>query len=377
MRSRLIPFVFAASLAVPAPAFSLGGVLDTVNQTINTTKNAKDTVGKVSSNAPAPGSAANAPSLAGANAGTGGSGQDPSGGADHPVLSRYAGSTVYTYGSSNYASAPVIVRSGKDVAQQQFEGKITNRLYLAPAGKTPLEVYRNYQAALKNGGFTVLFECEAPQCDKSHFVDAPGPFYVKAFRLVADANWEKYDPDMNDMPHPDDDYYISAQKSGPNGVTTVQIALTAHTSGQRVEQFVQVIDSANMDMGQVTVNAEAISNALKESGKIALYGILFDTNKAVLKPESAPALEQMAKALKADPSIKVYIVGHTDNQGSLEANQTLSQRRAEAVVTALSTQYSIPVARMTARGVANLSPVASNGSEDGRGKNRRVEMVLY
>lgn len=96
----------------------------------------------------------------------------------------------------------------------------------------------------------------------------------------------------------------------------------------------------------------------------------------ILRHDSAAQLGEMATVLKASPALSVFIVGHTDNQGEFAANTTLSQKRAEAVVAALSGRYGIAPARLMARGVANLAPVSNNTSEDGRAKNRRVEMIV-
>ena len=130
-----------------------------------------------------------------------------------------------------------------------------------------------------------------------------------------------------------------------------------------------------MPAGQVTVDANALQAGLQAEGKIALYGIFFDTGKAALKPESAPQLEQMGKLLQSQPALNVYVVGHTDNQGVLEANLVLAQQRAQAVAMALSTTCKINAKRIIAKGVANLAPVASNATEEGRARNRRVELV--
>ena len=111
------------------------------------------------------------------------------------------------------------------------------------------------------------------------------------------------------------------------------------------------------------------------TGRVALYGILFDTGKADVKPESKPALEEIAKLLKSDSNLKLRVVGHTDNQGSLDGNIALSKRRAESVNAALVGQYGISGQRLSAFGVADLAPVASNAQEEGRSKNRRVELV--
>jgi len=104
-------------------------------------------------------------------------------------------------------------------------------------------------------------------------------------------------------------------------------------------------------------------------------GILFDTGKADIKPESHPALQEVAKLLKGDPKLKVYVVGHTDNVGGLVANMDLSKRRAASVVLALTTEFGVPAAQLQSYGDGPYAPVASNDSEDGRALNRRVELV--
>ena len=95
----------------------------------------------------------------------------------------------------------------------------------------------------------------------------------------------------------------------------------------------------------------------------------------MLKPESDAAVAEIAKMLQADPALKVYVVGHTDNVASLDLNMKLSQARADSVVQALVAKHGIAAARLTGRGVGPLCPVASNDAEDGRAKNRRVELV--
>ncbi len=125
----------------------------------------------------------------------------------------------------------------------------------------------------------------------------------------------------------------------------------------------------------VVADAEAMKGGLAEEGHVEVPGIFFDFNKSVVKAESKPALDEVAKLLRADPSLKVYVVGHTDGVGTLDVNLRLSKARAEAVVKALETGYGIPAARLTSYGVGPLAPVASNDTEDGRARNRRVELV--
>jgi outer membrane protein OmpA-like peptidoglycan-associated protein len=116
---------------------------------------------------------------------------------------------------------------------------------------------------------------------------------------------------------------------------------------------------------------------LARAGRVAIYGTYFDTDKADLKPESKPILAEIAKLLKQDPTLTLYVVGHTDSVGSLEPNMDLSPRRAEATVKALVSEYGVDPKRPKPFGVGPLSPVASNDTDPGRAKNRRVELPPY
>jgi len=126
---------------------------------------------------------------------------------------------------------------------------------------------------------------------------------------------------------------------------------------------------------EVVANAEVFANDIRATGHAAIYGIYFDTAKATIKPESAQAIEEVAKLLKADADLKIYVVGHTDNVGGVEGNLKLSQDRAEAVAQALIRTHGIAAARLKAYGCGLFAPMASNDNEEGRAKNRRVELV--
>lgn len=137
---------------------------------------------------------------------------------------------------------------------------------------------------------------------------------------------------------------------------------------------VSVIEKEAMEQ-DVTADASSMASSIKETGKVALYGIYFDTGKSVLKPESSSALQEIAKLLSSDQTLKLYVVGHTDNTGAFDANIKLSMDRATAVVNALVTQHSVAAARLKAFGDGPTAPVASNEKEEGRALNRRVELV--
>lgn len=138
--------------------------------------------------------------------------------------------------------------------------------------------------------------------------------------------------------------------------------------------FLTIIEKQSMAQ-EVKASADLFQSGLRATGHVEVPGIYFDTGKSELKPESDAAVGEIAKLLKADTALKVYVVGHTDNVASLDLNTRLSQARAEAVVQALVGKHGIAAARLVGRGVGPLAPVASNDAEDGRSKNRRVELV--
>ena len=302
--------------------------------------------------------------------------QDAPGGKDSPYVSRYTGSNLYVYGDEPLGSAKVLITGKTGPELQDVEGRISNRFYWGPKGVGPLEVHRNFVRALQGGGYQVMYACEESKCiqarTQSVVTDLP-----RQVRWKQDNAFAK---NLFDSGTQRGFHWITARKPMGKGHLWVQVGVSSSDDQSpydgRVRQFVQVIEPAEAEMGKVTVDAKAIGDALGREGRIALYGVLFDTNKAVLRPDSADQLRQMADALRANPALKVFIVGHTDNQGDFEANLGLSQRRAQAVAEKLGSEYGIAAARMTARGVANLSPLASNADEAGRARNRRVELVV-
>lgn len=124
----------------------------------------------------------------------------------------------------------------------------------------------------------------------------------------------------------------------------------------------------------VVANAESLAGMIKETGKAAVYGIYFDTDKSEVKPESAPTIAEVVKLLNATPALKLYVVGHTDNVGGFDHNVKLSQSRAASVVNALVGK-GIVASRLVPFGAGPTSPAAANTTEEGRAKNRRVELV--
>lgn len=137
---------------------------------------------------------------------------------------------------------------------------------------------------------------------------------------------------------------------------------------------VQVVEKQLMKQ-EVTADAASLAGSIKQTGKASIYGIYFDTGKSEIKPESEPSLKEIAKMVQADSKLKLYVVGHTDNVGTFDSNLKLSKDRADAVVKALVAKYSIAASRLQPFGAGPTAPVSSNLTEEGRAKNRRVELV--
>lgn len=309
--------------------------------------------------------------------------------ADHPVLKRFTGSVLAGYAQQDWAQRSFPDASGVSKTENDkfahpvsIEGKVTRLFYLGPLGKSPLEVYRNYQQALLAAGFKVTWQCEseAQGCAKAYFA-------VGDSERAQGMQWAP--GNLPSATRPDTTWNLEMAISHEqarmmvgtltNGGRTLNLLLFTSVAGyaetNRAATYVEIVEPKAMPTGQVTVDAKAIGAGLQAEGRVAFYGLFFDTGKTDVKPESNAQLDQMAVTLKAQPALKVLIVGHTDNVGSIDANLALSEGRAKAVVAAL-TQRGIAANRLQARGIANFAPVASNASEDGRAKNRRVEMVL-
>jgi flagellar motor protein MotB len=300
---------------------------------------------------------------------------------DHPLVSRYAGSDILGYETRDFASLALVLSpqtsdpaSGAPVVAQgmRVEGKLTRILYASPAERSSLEVARNYQEALTQAGFQVLFQCGQEQCGQR----LAAYLYPLERKLKNSGQIGEYA-----LEFPRDQQFICAKLGRPQG----DVYLMVYTAVCGINNFketynhpitlLEIIETKPMATAMVKVDALAMAKDIAAKGSVAVYGIYFDHDKAEVKPESGEALAEIAKLLQAQPALKVYLVGHTDNVGALPYNLQLSQQRAEAVVKALASRHGIAAARLTPKGVGPLAPVASNQAEEGRAKNRRVELV--
>jgi OmpA-OmpF porin, OOP family len=282
---------------------------------------------------------------------------DVAGSKDFPGIGRFRGSVISGYQVKDFDAARLQAapfKDGKPAAARRLEGRVTRIAYRTGAGPTILEVARNFETQLAKGGFETLVACDTDACGGIPFTEAidvlPIPqMWVDGF-----------------------DYRYYAGRKAEGGRETYASVLVSKNNDQIYAQLT-VVQIAGLE--NKMVDAAAMAKGLGENGHIALYGIYFDTDKAVIKPESRPTLDEIAKLLTGQPRLNVIIVGHTDSQGSFDYNMNLSRQRAEAVAAALVHTYKIAKARLRTAGVGLLAPVGSNATDEGRALNRRVELV--
>lgn len=301
---------------------------------------------------------------------------DVEGAKDHPLVGRYDGATAVFYKESDFDEAALLKaphdynallerndtkdRSGDDWLK--VEGRITEIRYEGPEGRSSLEIMRNFEKALGGEGFKKLFACSDADCLTGKLRDN---------YLIG----QQVDPtNGNSGAYQDHARYLLAELKGEDG--PVYAALLVSEAGPLITTFVKVVETKDMEGDKVSVpTSDDMKEAIADKGKIDLYGILFDFDKDTLRPESKETLDQIAQLLEQNAELKLQIVGHTDNRGTAGYNMDLSERRAEKVVEALVTEYKIDEDRLSYSGAGATMPVASNATEEGRAKNRRVELV--
>jgi Outer membrane protein and related peptidoglycan-associated (lipo)proteins len=266
-------------------------------------------------------------------------------------------------------SSPVAYEKSK-----QIEGLVSYYTYLAPAGRTPTEVFRNYKQEFQRLGIQTLYEKNAGQ---------PGWFGPTFDQIAEDSDIKQI------LGYDEAEERVLVGKTKDANPSYYVVFVTAYKDGvipERLQNKVKkdlalaeivVVTPEQMEKKMTFVNADDMKQALHDSGKVALYGVYFDTDKDVVKSESQPTLDEIAKLLKSEPSLRLHVVGHTDNQGKPEYNLELSRRRAANVVRELTAKMGVASSRLDSFGCGLYSPVAPNVTEDGRAKNRRVELVEW
>ena len=254
--------------------------------------------------------------------------QDAKGCVESKIVSRMPGCSIARCENKDFASAPMPRHKGeRNPGAPQVEGRLERTLYICPKDKSPLELGRNTESALRDAGFEVLYT----------------DVYVGGKR-----------------------FWMTARK----GAYWVNLAIVGEGYDLTVVQ--------QKAMEQVmTANADGWAKQVEQTGRVSVYGIHFDTGKSSIRADSEPALSEVAKLLQKNASWAMVVAGHTDNVGARDMNLGLSRQRAEAVIEWLA-GHGVERSRLVAAGFGDTRPVAQNADDEGRQKNRRVDLVkLY
>lgn len=253
-----------------------------------------------------------------------------------------------------------------------IEGTLQRRLYVGPEGTSAFDLFSNYRNALVQGGFDILFECVERACGSPNALLGKTVIYGpdrKLKNLKAQSEFALYIAG--------EEHYLAARSADGTRHIAVYVAQNQENSiseqaAGRAAVHIDLITSAAL--AEKMIDAAAMAKGITDEGHVALDNVYFDFGTATLTPEARPAIAEMVKLLTENPSLKVYIVGHTDWVGDPATNQALSEQRAQAVVAAL-VQAGIAGERLGAAGMGLYAPRASNTTEAGRTLNRRVELV--
>jgi outer membrane protein OmpA-like peptidoglycan-associated protein len=330
--------------------------------------------------------------------------QDLDGTQDHPLLKRYEGSFIVAHDGNAFDEFALPTGPLQEDADQErrdqhnnhwfapaqrleLEGRTTRLVYVVPAGRSSLEVMRNYQDELEALGGKVLFTCKGEACGGDPGRSSSGGGGEMSLAMVLYPEERINDPAFSNghcalTERIKDQRYLAVELPAQQAhVSVLAYTLKAGSSctalDGRTVAVVDVIESQGREQKMVKVDAAEMARAIATTGRVALYGILFDFDRATVKAASAPVLTEIAALLQSNSDLKLLVVGHTDMAGTFDYNRTLSQRRAEAVVTALVRDHDIDKARLLPVGVSFAAPLASNQTEEGRAQNRRVELVQY
>ena len=308
---------------------------------------------------------------------------DAPGCADPPSLPRFEGARILGCQADETGEAVLPLAAWNPDPDVSFwdssvrlDGRRTRIVYAIPPGRSSQEVMRAYRKALVDLGYEVLFECAGfHACGVGVDAVYSDPAYGK--RLAAPptaagafAQDTVREPRILVAKGPAADgsafvFVFAAQQDNP----------ADPEAGKRVAAFVEAVVSQGPEQRLVLLKASELAQGIDLDGHVPVYGIHFDPDLAEIKPESQDQLGEIAKLLEGRPDLSVHVVGHTDNQGDLAHNLDLSRRRAEAVVAALTRDFAIAPARLSAHGIASLAPIAPNTADEGRLMNQRIELV--
>lgn len=299
---------------------------------------------------------------------------DIEGSKDYPTISRFEGAIIEFYKETKWGTYKLPVSDKGTMSWNKpmsLEGKVTRIQYSVSKDNNAAFVLHNYKAGFKKSGYDIMI---AIANEELGFSDRPHTWHAKYYEAggyFEGLNNAKFGLGIK-FPSWNNNHSFLVARGHEAGKDIYAIVYTI-VLGNYTLITQDVIEVEAVETGLISV--DNISTDITKKGHIAIYGIHFETGKSVLKPESTESLKTIADYINANTEKGFFIVGHTDNKGDFESNMILSEERAKSVITELTTKYSVNAEQLKAYGVASLSPVYSNITEEGRAKNRRVEIV--
>jgi len=254
------------------------------------------------------------------------SAQDVAGSKDHPLFNRMPGYKIEAYEEKDFDVYDKFRdKNGKETSVEGHYYFISYYINKGEKAATDVQITRNFINAVTEIGGKVIYEKK-------------------------------------------DDVYLNLVKD--NKETWVRVRTKNRGAGYQM----WIIEKALMEQ-DIVADPKAMGDDIERTGRVAVYGIYFDTDSYTIKPESDPTLKAISELLKTKSNLNLYVVGHTDMTGDFDHNMKLSENRAKAVVDALVKDYGISAKRLIAKGDGPLAPVSTNKTDEGRQLNRRVELV--
>lgn len=314
---------------------------------------------------------------------------DTPGSADPPGLKRFEGAEIFFQSKSDFDALKFALQKVEwDVSKAvvkpfqstTVEGRRITTYYRLPERVSTLEAFRAYRQEFEEAGFEIVFaargeELETPSYNNQiarEVYDMRGIYSTPEEK----AQWPFQHTDERQAG------YVVARKSGADGATTwvsAYVVPNTHNNWLKIPEGITLARVDHLEVGarkqrMAFVASTEMAEKIALDGRIALYGIEFDFDSDRIRDSAEPTLAEIAKLLREKPQLAILVVGHTDTQGSFDYNRKLSQRRADAVVARL-VALGVAKERLFPVGVGFAAPIATNATDEGRAKNRRVELV--
>ena len=293
---------------------------------------------------------------------------------DYPLLSRFEGSIIEFYNETKWGKylLPVSEKGSIDWnGPMALEGRVIRTQYTVSPDNNSEFVLHNYKAAFKNAGFDVLIAIANEELGVSDRPHTWNDTYYVGGGYYNGLNNGKFGMGKNFPTWNNNHCFIAAR--GRESGKDIYAVIYAIVDEKYTLITQDIIEVESVDTG--LVSADNISKDISFTGHIAIYDIHFDGDKASIKPESAEALSVVANYLKSNSDKDYFIVGHAAGIGDFDLGIDLSVARAKAVMEELIIKYGVSKDQLESYGVGALCPVASNNSNEGIAKNRRVEIV--